>query len=52
MLRKISYGVIDGESPIRNVETHFDLQNTEGITERKPWTIRPSSLEAKRLGVN
>jgi len=42
MLRNISYGVTDRESPI---------QNTEGITQRKPRTIRPSSLEAKRLGV-
>lgn len=47
MLRNISYGVTDGESPIQNVETRFELQNTEGITQRKPWTIRRSSLEAK-----
>ena len=36
MLRNISYGVTDGESPIQNVESRFELQNTEGITQRKP----------------
>jgi hypothetical protein len=36
MLRNISYGVTDGESPFQNVETRSELQNTEGIIQRKP----------------
>ena len=51
MLINISYGVSGGESPIQNVETRSELQNTEGTTQRKPSAICPSSLEAERLGV-
>jgi len=51
MLINFSYGVSDGESPNQNIEARFELQNTEGTTQRKPSTFRPSCLEAERLGV-